>query len=115
MDGDLFIGIALTPGISAAHFFSDLNPQIYRHLALVLEFIYRGRVNMPQDELNDFLGVAKNLQIPLEDIDDRPAPSPTISRPSPPVVAKRSTPQPERERVKRPKMAMGPRKVNHLG
>ena len=41
-----------------------------RHLSLILEFIYRGRVSLPQDELTDFLGVAKSLQIPLEDVED---------------------------------------------
>jgi len=41
-----------------------------RHLSLILEFIYKGRVNLPQHELTDFLGVAKNLQIPLEDVED---------------------------------------------
>ena len=77
-----------------------------RHLGLILEFIYRGRVSLPQDELNDFLGVAKSLQIPLEDIDDRAAAS--ADRPAP---SKRSTPQPggEKERIKRPKLTMGPR------
>ena len=72
-----------------------------RHLGLILEFIYRGRVSLPQEELNDFLGVAKSLQIPLEDIDDRPA--------SPP--AKRSSKDlgEEEERIKRPKLTMGPK------
>ena len=80
-----------------------------RHLALILEFIYRGRVNLPQDELNDFLGVAKSLQIPLEDIDDRPAAKTAAA--SQPAPAKRASPPPggDRDRIKRPKLTMGPR------
>ena len=72
-----------------------------RHLGLILEFIYRGRVSLPQEELNDFLGVAKSLQIPLEDIDDRPA--------SPPAKRSAKDPGEEAERIKRPKLTMGPK------
>ena len=72
-----------------------------RHLGLILEFIYRGRVSLPQEELNDFLGVAKSLQIPLEDIDDRPA--------SPPAKRSAKEPGEEAERIKRPKLTMGPK------
>ena len=76
-----------------------------RHLSLILEFIYRGRVSLPQEELNDFLGAAKGLQIPLEDIDDGPAPE----RPNP---AKRHSPPAgggKEQSNKRPKVSMGPR------
>ena len=78
-----------------------------RHLGLILEFIYRGRVSLPKDQLNDFLSVAKSLQIPLEDIEgDGPADRP---KPAPP---KRASSQPggEEQKVKRPKMSMGHKK-----
>merc|ERR1712045_621562 len=38
-----------------------------KDLAHVLEFIYRGSVNLYQYELDDFLAVAKSLQIPLDE------------------------------------------------
>ena len=75
-----------------------------RHLGHILEFIYRGRVSLPKEQLNDFLYVAKSLQIPLEDIEgDQPA-----ARPNP-APAKRASllPGEEKERVKRPKLSIG--------
>ena len=85
-----------------------------RHLGHILEFIYRGRVSLPQDDLNDFLGVAKSLEIPLEDIDDAPTdakltPSRRSSQSTP---TKRSSPTTKgggKEKMKRPKLTMGPK------
>ena len=45
-----------------------------KDLGHVLEFIYRGSVNLHQQELDDFLAVAKSLQIPLDEEENRPNP-----------------------------------------
>ena len=41
----------------------------------VLEFIYKGSVSLAQHELNDFLAVAKSLQIPLDEEPGRERPA----------------------------------------
>ena len=97
-----------------------------RHLSLILEFIYKGRVNLPQDELTDFLGVAKNLQIPLEDVEDsnpasvemsthedmgnKMADGPKVDRPHPAPTKRPFQPEDENEQVKRTNLKVGKRK-----
>ena len=47
----------------------------------VLDFIYKGSINLAQEELNDFLAVGESLQIPLM---ERPTPSPAKRAPPAP-------------------------------
>ena len=58
--------------LSACPFFTVIlrrNPLLYlkgvkyQELLLVLNFMYQGTVNLPQEELNIFLAVAKNLRV----------------------------------------------------
>merc|ERR1712027_158287 len=57
-----------------------------RGLNHVLDFIYKGTINLAQEELNDFLAVGESLQIPLM---ERPKPGPTKrASPAPKSVEK---------------------------
>ena len=47
----------------------------------VLDFIYKGSINLAQEELNDFLAVGESLQIPLM---ERPTPGPAKRAPPAP-------------------------------
>jgi len=47
-------------------------------LSHVLDFVYKGSINLPQEELNDFLAVGESLQIPLM---ERPKPGPAKRAP----------------------------------
>ena len=77
-----------------------------KDLGHVLEFIYKGSVNLYQYELDDFLAVAKSLQIPLDEEENNQRTQPNPS--------KRSTPPPSsgdrKRQIKRPKVMMkGPK------
>ena len=78
-----------------------------KDLSHVLEFIYRGNVNLHQYELDDFLAVARSLQIPLDEEDDNPK---GLPKPN-----KRSSPTPSsargggKQQIKRPKKTMSPK------
>ena len=97
---------ALSPHLPVMLYLQSISA---RHLRLVLQFIYRGRVSLPKDELNDFLLVAKSLQIPLEDIEDQTIDKiPDKINPAP---AKRAAqPGGETDQIKRPKLAKGTKK-----
>ena len=78
-----------------------------KDLAHVLEFIYKGNVNLHQHELDNFLAVAKSLQIPLDDEEEDNQGA--LSKPS-----KRSSPTPSsvkgwKQKIKRPKKTMSPK------
>ena len=68
-----------------------------RGLNHVLDFIYKGTINLAQEELNDFLTVGESLEIPLM---ERPKPGP-IKRASP---APKSVEKSKRARVVLPRV-----------
>ena len=58
-----------------------------RGLGHVLDFIYKGTINLAQEELNDFLAVGESLQIPLI---ERPKPGPAKRAPPAPKSVEKS-------------------------
>ena len=69
-----------------------------RGLGHVLDFIYKGTINLAQEELNDFLAVGESLQIPLI---ERPKPGPAKRAPPP---ATKSVEKSKRARVVLPRV-----------
>jgi len=74
-----------------------------KDLSHVLEFIYKGNVNLHQYELDDFLAVAKSLQIPLDEEEED-------NQGALPKPGKRSSPTPSSaKKIKRPKKTTSPK------
>ena len=77
-----------------------------KDISHVLEFIYKGSVKLEQHEVDDFLAVAKSLQIPLEQEENyqrtQPIPTKRSAMPS-------SSGGGGKQQIKRPKVMMGPK------
>ena len=77
-----------------------------KDLSNVLEFIYKGSVKLEQHELDDFLAVAKSLQIPLDQEENYQRahliPTKRSAMPSPSGGG-------GKQQIKRPKVMMGPK------
>ena len=70
---------------------SDLN--------LIVDFLYQGEVNVPQDKLNDFLALAEELQLKGLSVDGPSDPPPTeLQDPGKNQYGSLSTQQPKREK-----------------
>ena len=85
-----------------------------KDLAHILEFIYKGSVKLKQDELDDFLQVAKILQIPLDQENNQKTPSIPSIRSSWSIPTKRSAIPPSsggggKQQIKRKKVMLGPK------
>ena len=78
-----------------------------RGLKHVLDFVYRGSISLPQEELNDFLAVGESLQIPML---ERPKMIPTKRKSVPNTKKKR-----KRARVVLPSVLPKNDKVQHNG